>query len=387
MNLLQKDKLNIIKAPTGSGKTYFALTVIPSAVSDPAHKIVYLIDTINGKQQILQNYNARPLYSLWETEVGGINFENDMYETDNRIVIITYAKFGVLLNRNPDFHKHFEYIICDELHSLMKYQYFENAPNLCTVAKSGLERAVHNDTTTVIALTATPERVKREFKTPFNELPIDDNEIITYDTTEIINYTNLEHLISTLRPEEKGVCYLAHIRSMLRLEEIARQKGFKPICIWSISNTDYTMKQEQLNVRETILNTFTLPDEYNLLIINASSETSLKIKSHIDYVIVHCYEEDTRVQVRGRINNDLARLYLPTKDRSAILVPEDYLNRRLFTEDKSELCRILNIHTPQGRLCKWPTVHNVLLFAGYTVYEGRQNNKRYVIIENPAEDT
>ena len=69
MDMLQKDKLNIIKAPTGSGKTYFALTAIPSTVPDPSHKIVYLIDTINGKQQILKNYNARPLYSLWETEV------------------------------------------------------------------------------------------------------------------------------------------------------------------------------------------------------------------------------------------------------------------------------------------------------------------------------
>ena len=69
---------------------------------------------------------------------------------------------------------------------------------------------------------------------------------------EIINYTNLEHLISTLNPAEKGICYIAHIRSMLKLEEIAREKGFNPICIWSISNTDYTMTQEQLNVRETM---------------------------------------------------------------------------------------------------------------------------------------
>ena len=77
-------------------------------MADPAHKIVYLIDTINGKEQILQNYNARPLYHMWETELDGINFDNDMFETDKRIVIITYAKFGVLLDRDPDFHKHFE---------------------------------------------------------------------------------------------------------------------------------------------------------------------------------------------------------------------------------------------------------------------------------------
>ncbi len=48
--MLQVDKLNIIKAPTGSGKTYFALNAIPSAVRDAVHQVVYLIDTINGKE-------------------------------------------------------------------------------------------------------------------------------------------------------------------------------------------------------------------------------------------------------------------------------------------------------------------------------------------------
>lgn len=124
------------------------MTAIPSAVEDPAHRIVYLIDTINGKEQILQNYNARPLYRMWETELDGINFDNDMFETDRRIVIITYAKFGVLLDRDPDFHKHFDYIICDELHSLIKFQYFSRQPNYHSIAKRGLERAVRNDHTT-----------------------------------------------------------------------------------------------------------------------------------------------------------------------------------------------------------------------------------------------
>lgn len=93
MNLLQKNKLNIIKAPTGSGKTYFALTALPSTVEKPDRKIVYLIDTINGKQQILQNYNAKPIYSNWVSDVQDcdieIRFDDDeMYETDRRVVIM-----------------------------------------------------------------------------------------------------------------------------------------------------------------------------------------------------------------------------------------------------------------------------------------------------------
>ena len=45
-DMLVRDKLNIIKAPTGSGKTYFALTAIPAMLKDAVHKVVYLIDTM-----------------------------------------------------------------------------------------------------------------------------------------------------------------------------------------------------------------------------------------------------------------------------------------------------------------------------------------------------
>ena len=390
MNLLQKNKLNIIKAPTGSGKTYFALTALPSTVEKPDRKIVYLIDTINGKQQILQNYNAKPIYSCWVSDVQDcdieIRFDDDeMYETDRRVVIITYAKFGSLLIQNPDFYQHFEYIICDELHSLMKYQYFEKAPNLCSIARLGLEMAVRNENTTVVALTATPAQVKVGFDAPFAEMPIDQTVIRQFETKEVIRYTNLEYLLSILNPNEKGVCFVSHIRQMKKLEAIAREKGFKTTSFWSISNADHPMTQAQLDAREAILNTFTIPEEYNLLIINASSETSLKIKSHVDYMIVHSYENDTRVQVRGRVNSDLDRLYLPSKDPSALSVPDGFLNRPLFTADKSQLCSTLNIHNPQGRLCKWTTIHRNLLSAGYAVKEGRKGNDRYVILKSPDE--
>ena len=51
-SMFQKGKLNLIEAPTGCGKTYFALKHIPSFVKNPFYKVAFLIDTTNGKEQI-----------------------------------------------------------------------------------------------------------------------------------------------------------------------------------------------------------------------------------------------------------------------------------------------------------------------------------------------
>ena len=359
------------------------MTAIPSAVEDPAHKIVYLIDTINGKEQILQNYNARPLYRMWETELDGIIFDNDMFETDRRIVIITYAKFGVLLDRDPDFHKHFDYIICDELHSLIKFQYFSRQPNYHSIAKRGLERAVRNDHTKVVALTATPTQVENEFDTPKYRLPIDDNEIIHYETKRVFHYTNLKETLKAISPDKTGLLYAAHIKTMKQLEQTARESGFNPVCVWSISNADHEMSQEQLDVREQVLKHYTIPPEYNLLIINSSSETSLKIKSPVDFAIVHSLDEDTQGQVRGRINNDLSCLYLPATDSTIVNVPDYFLDCQLFTAEKQKLCEVLNLRNESGRLCGWTTVKRRIIASGYEITEGRKGNYRFSVIHAP----
>lgn len=88
---LQKGHLNVIKAPTGSGKSYFALNYIPSLTEDAIHDVVYLIDTINGKEQIVRNYNAISEYHKWSQEVE----EDGMwFDPNNQVVVLTYAKFG-----------------------------------------------------------------------------------------------------------------------------------------------------------------------------------------------------------------------------------------------------------------------------------------------------
>lgn len=380
LKMLKKDSLNIIEAPTGSGKSYFALTAIPESIPDAHYKVVYLIDTVNGKEQLLKNYNTASYCAWWKRLVteGTIYFGED-----RRIVIMTYAKFGQLSEENPAFHNSFNYIICDELPSLIKFQYFSQRPNLHSIAREGLENAVRNDKTTVIALSATPNLIHKEFHAPLYDVPIDENEIRRYETKDIINYTNLEYLLSSLELNETGICYVRRIGEMKKMEEIARDLGFNPISIWSIRNKDHIMNDEQLSVRKSILEDFTFPSEYNLLFINASSETSLKIKSHVDYVIVHSNDYDTQVQVRGRVNSDLSKLYLPLIGTTDLTVPGEYLNKPLFTEEKTELCAILNRTNPYNRRFGWTTIKSMLIDCEYTISEGRKNNRRYAIISPP----
>ena len=377
VSLLKKDKLNIIKAPTGSGKTYFALTHIPALVHDAVHNVVFLIDTINGKEQILRNYNAISEYYGWAKEAD----ENGMwFDDDNNVVILTYAKYGSLSQRYTDFHANFDYIICDELPSLIKFQHFSPRPNLHSVALMMLKSAVRNDRTTVIGMSATPRKMKEEFEGYYFELPIDQTELLHYDVDEIIPIRDFSFVLSALDPTEIGICYISRITQMIAVETEAKRIGLRPISVWSTGNRKYLMTEEQLSVRESILKDYTIPKGYNLLIINSSSETSIKIKSPVDYVIVNSTNDDTQVQVRGRVNNDLKRLYIPATSTDPIEVPEKFLGIRLFYQDRIELCEIINLKNRYNRQYKWTTIRSLLIDSDYILTEGRQNNLRYVVI-------
>ena len=382
VSMLLRDKLNIIQAPTGSGKTFFALTHVPSLTSDAIHNVVYLIDTINGKEQIVSNYNATSEYWGWAREVD----ENGMwFSADSRVVVLTYAKFGYLSQQYTDFHANFDYIICDELHSLFHFQDYSPKPNLHSVALMGIRSAVKHSRPTVIALTATPSVVKKKLNAPFYELPIGQDVLIHYDQEQIIPFTNLEYVLSSMDTADIGLCYTSRISQMLEIERIAKETGLRPVCVWSTANKDHPMTEEQLAVRESVLRNFTIPDAYNLLIINSSSETSLKIKSHVDYVIVNNTNSDTQVQVRGRVNSDLKCLYLLNDGTEPIILPDEFLGVPLFTEDKDRLCSIVNLKDPYNVPYKWNTVQKILLDCGYQITLGRKKNKRYAIITLPQD--
>ena len=150
------------------------------------------------------------------------------------------------------------------------------------------------------------------------------------------------------------------------------------ICIWSLNSIDHPMSEEQIAVRDYILFYEELPPQYDMVILNASSETGINIYGQVDYIVVHNTMPDTRTQVRGRYRGDLDRLYL--LDYQSIQVPEEYMNRELSAQEREELCQILAIRNENGRVVKWTTVKSRLVAAGYTVVESRRNSKRYYVI-------
>ncbi|MFR6378436.1 MAG: hypothetical protein ACLUN5_19170 [Oscillospiraceae bacterium] len=109
----------------------------------------------------------------------------------------------------------------------------------------------------VVALSATPDSIAKMFNAPCYAVPFDDTDLKHYETKEIIPYTNLSYLLTTLDGSETGICYVSRISDMIRLEEESRQEGLHPVSIWSIRNEAHPMTQEQMDVRNEILENFT----------------------------------------------------------------------------------------------------------------------------------
>lgn len=377
--------MNVIQAPCGSGKSYFALHTLPETVSRNS-KLLYVIDTINGREQKLKEENTTPYGTGWEELIrrGTQEWEGigepfyDFYDED-KIVVITYAKFGVLAERYPDFGYQFEVIVCDELHSGVEMINFQKNPNGKNLARSAISRlkeiVTRSQTTKVIALTATPTKAINAFRGHINNIHVDEN-VKCYSTKEIVPYRNIDIPLSEVT-DKHGLIYTPHIRDMKVLQERTAEMGIKSIAIWSIHNTEYPMTDEQLRVRDYILDKEELPPEYGAVIINKSNETAINIRGRVDYIIVHSQEDDVREQVRGRYRGDLDKLYI--YDRNAgVTVPAEFLNRPLSKEDRDTLCALLKLRNASGNEVKWRSTRVILEELGYEITVlGRKDNKRY----------
>jgi hypothetical protein len=381
-NDIESGVLNIIQAPVGSGKSFYALNGLNELASKNS-KYLYVIDTVNGREQLLKESNTAAYSKAWEDNIA-YEFLDGMESIDeNKIVVLSYAKLGVLTKRIPHFFKKFEIVVCDELHSGIEMSEYSKGYkqyyNYAELAIQELKAAVKYTDIKVIALTATPNRVIEYFNGMVKYIPIDD-DIRRFEEHDTIPYTNPNTILEMLINGDRGIIYTPFINDMKRIQELLTQKGFKAISIWSI-HSKKTMTDEQRQAREYIIKNETFPPDIDILIINKSFETGINIRGDIDFIMIHSMTQDIQTQVRGRYRNDLPILFVYSNHlKSELQLLPKYIGRRLFKEDKSELCGELNVRNNQGKVMGWTTIKKMLENQGYRITDGRQSDKRYSII-------
>ena len=381
-------KINIVNANTSAGKTWFALNSLPAWAGTP-EKILYLIDTTNGEMRIQQNMISidRIMYSFLDYASGRL-FGEEGHAADNKMPVMTYAGFGAEIREsNHPFWEKFEYIVCDEMQNLVRYQSYGDK-GLLELAENMLRHIAASGKTKIIALSATPDKIRQKYGALCRDVPFDTSELIRYETFQVIPYTGVEAIL--LKSIGKtGILYTQSVDAMIRYINFARENGIRADGFWSLSpdtQRRHPMTHAQKVLRETVLTQETIPVDLDLLVINDASETCIKIqaaKRKIDYMIINHSDEEKQIQVRGRYCGDLQELYLHTRTDTDMFfsIPPQYLNTPLFAPEKGALCKIINLRA-NGKLGGWITVKRKLQECGFTIDEGRRNNKRYAIIRS-----
>ena len=394
--LFQKGQANIIIAPCHSGKTTAAVTKI-AALASANEKVLFLIDTTAGKQALLTRQETARFTQAWLEEIKD-EWWGELF-SGNGIRVMSYHQLGYQLQKHPDFLKNIEVVVCDEMHNLIKFLNIERARNKqsiqdgygpegnpCEIALAELCRisAKLEDVPLVVIITATINAVSKVLDS--RNVPVeyfDYTEAAYSDRTgEVVYYDKLAEVLDKL-DAQRAIIYVPTINGMKEAAKNADDGWRNICCLWGLHNVDHTMSDAQLKVRNTILEIRRIPDDIDLLFINAAYETSINIDNE-DFrtVIVHSSNPDVQTQVRERLRHDIDVLYLHDSEHEHVrhYFPEEYLNKFLTVKETRAIAEKMNLHNSKGQLLKWPSVCDKLANDGYIIDYVKQHGVRGYII-------
>lgn len=389
-NCLLTGRINIIEANVSAGKTWFALNTLPEWTNP--EKILYLIDTKNGEYRLLENILtvSRQTYSF--CEYGNKHTWGETLEgADGKMPLMTYAGFGSEVRyggRQFKWHD-YDYIVCDEMQNLVNYQRFKGDKINLEAAEDALRTILREGYSKVIALSATPSKVRERFGELCYDVPFDRSDLCRLETFAEIPYGERAESLILKNKGKTGILFTENVADMKKYIAYANSIGVRANGFWSVrddTQIKHPMTKEQSSLRDTILGEELLPANLDLLVINRASETCIKIdgkKRKVDYMIVHNSDKETQIQVRGRYHDDLPTFYYhdieAANHYACQHIPDKYLDVRLYRDERDKLCALLHLRKekdPYNGYYKWPTVREYLQKNGYSVSNGIKDSKR-----------
>lgn len=285
-------KLNIIDAPCGCGKTTF----VEHKLWEESYwgKMLYLIDTKNALEAFQHRGEKR-------------EYNGCVYYRHKWIVAMTYATFAALCYYNADkslWDDEDALIVCDELQSAIRWSKIKNdarngefETNLHQYALNELHHRIKLGAR-VIAITATPSSLKKEFDGEYIMTPI-HGTLKRYHVKHRYKFNNLATILPYLPGDKRGVIYTPHVTQILSICSQLNGRGIRAVGIWSLNNEQHPMGIESQRVRDSIIQNGIIPEDVQVLVINAASETGININSPVDYFVVNDSNPDTQIQAVG----------------------------------------------------------------------------------------
>lgn len=406
----QLGKLNLITAPCGSGKTTAALEKIPEHLQIAQHRSLILINTTAGQDEFVQDGRA------YYFNYNGKEWDAEFIPPKDKPTVMTYAMFGAQYKKGNINLQDYDFVVCDELHTLNKYigmargklkkQYPLAAPweindmlqmtCFTYIAIEVITQILKEGKIWVFALTATPGQL---YKNDLQKLGAMVQEVQysqklhAYEIFCKFEYAEIEPILRAIVPENrKRLFYFNTVKELLKYKKILLECGRAAESIWSIKKTDIPMAEENLTTRDFILKEHRFPDGVQDLLINGAYETAISIKDPlVKEAYIHTGNTDTRKQAANRLRQDMeivgfynkdkkrdkkkVEKKIKTQDDYVDLIPECYFNIPLYADEKTNL--IEEIDFP----AKWPSLKKALLRRNLNVIDRSDGKARYSIIQ------
>lgn len=373
---------NLILSPTGSGKTYFIKETIKKSKVEEA---LLLVSTTSLKNKLVPN-----------SDEARKELSNRMYDTKNdkvygdenyKILVMTYAEFESKIFYSHDFADNYEYIFCDEFHSIINYNNMNKKDNLMSAIRYLF---FYNKNQYKYYFTATNEYIlnfKKDYPVFFEHINVIDYlnhpDIMRHLALSSYKINHLSQVNQHLRARRESFDYFGYkgfgfcktIESQELLGEILEKNGFNPLLLWSSNNNETPMTKEQLEYQEYVLRTGLIPDEFDFLVINSAMQEGWDLEDpKVKLAIINTTNETEYVQSIGRIRQDVDVLVYRTKGDPDYFInfPLNLLNVPLTSDDKENLRRKINLKNRNGETLGWRAISEILKRQGYEIVDSRR---------------
>lgn len=304
----RKGKINLVRTPCGSGKTYHC-------------------------NQLIEQYDntKKDIYYVTDTRMLRESVKKDL---PSHVKVITYQALGMILsneNQMMKFLYHTELLMLDEIHQLFRYARRFNDEKICSEDKMFYKVAIiwlYNLPIymKVLALSGTPgellDHAERENQIDVihDVVPKEIRSMLHQQQVgEIVQVVNVGKWLENefeLSEGEQALGFANTIDILITYKNILESKGYRVGVLWSKNATGktkndnekaFTDEQEQLYVY--IKENSKLPSDIDILLVNAAYESGWNLENNgcnkIQTVFINSSDNVTITQITNRVRHDI----------------------------------------------------------------------------------